>query len=81
MGLPQKKIPFSAKDFLAWEAEQMDKHEYLDGEVFNRVGARQDHVIVGLNLGSALRNHLRGTPCRALMSDMKLNVQAINAFY
>lgn len=43
--------------------------------------ARQGHVIVTLNLGSALREHLRGTPCRPLISDMKLHVPAMDAFY
>lgn len=81
MALPQEKQVFSAQDYLAWEAEQINKHEYVAGEVFGMVGARQQHVIVALNLGSLLREHLRGTPCRALISDMKLNVQAMDAFY
>lgn len=81
MGLPQEKMPFSAQEYLAWEAEQIEKHEYVAGEVFAMVGARQGHVIVALNLGSTLREHLRGTPCRPLIADMKLNVQALDAFY
>ncbi len=45
------------------------------------VGARQDHVIVAGNLFAYLREHLRGTPCRALIADMKLQVRAMDAFY
>ena len=81
MALVQEKITFGAQEYLAWEAEQIDKHEYVAGEVFGMVGARQEHVIVTLNLGSALREHLRGTPCRPLIADMKLNVPAMDAFY
>lgn len=81
MGLPQKKSVFSAQEYLAWEAEQADKNEYVAGEVFNMVGARQEHVIVALNLASALREHLRGTPCRTFIADMKLHVQEMDAFY
>lgn len=33
------------------------------------------------NLFIALRNHLRGGPCRVYFADMKLNVQVDNAFY
>lgn len=81
MSLAQEKMTFGAQEYLAWEAEQIDKHEYVAGEIFSMVGARQEHVIVTLNLGSALREHLRGTPCRPLIADMKLNVQAMDAFY
>ena len=81
MGLPQEKIPFGAQEYLDWEEKQSEKHEYIAGEVYGMVGARQDHVIAALNLGSALREHLRGTPCRALISDMKLSVPAMDAFY
>lgn len=81
MGLPQEQPKFSAQEYLTWEAEQMEKHEYVAGEVFAMGDTRQGHVIVTLNLGSALREHLRGTPCRPLIADMKLNVQAMDAFY
>ena len=81
MGLPPEKIPFGALEDLDWEEKQSEKHEYIAGEVYGMVGARQDHVIAALNLGSALREHLRGTPCRALISDMKLSVPAMDAFY
>lgn len=81
MGLAQEKMPFGAQEYLAWEEEQIDKHEYVAGEVFAMVGARQGHVIVAGNIFAALREHLRGTPCRPLISDMKLNVQVMDAFY
>lgn len=81
MGLPQEQTKFSAQAYLTWEAEQIDKHEYVAGEVFAMGGARQGHVIVAGNVFSQLREHLRGTPCRPLIADMKLNVQAMDAFY
>lgn len=81
MALTQEKMAFGAQEYLAWEAGQIDKHEYVAGEIFAMVGARRVHVIVTLNLASALREHLRGTPCQSLIADMKLNVQAMDAFY
>ncbi len=30
---------------------------------------------------SALRQHLRGTPCRTFISDMKLRVEAADAYF
>ena len=81
MGLPLPAPRFDVRDFLAWEAEQPTKHEFLAGEIFDRVGARQDHVIVALALASRLREHLRGTRCRAYTSDMPLHVLAANALF
>ena len=81
MGLSQPQTRFERADFLAWEAEQPSKHEYLDGEVFAMVGARQEHVLVAGALFARLREHLRGTRCRAYTSDMKLEIVAADAIF
>lgn len=60
--------------FLAWEAEQPDRHEFVDGEIFAMSGAEERHVTTTLNVAMALRQHLAGSPCRVLMIDMKLKV-------
>lgn len=74
-------LRFSAEDYLAWEETQAEKHEFVAGEVFAMAGARQDHVIVSLNIASALKRRLRGTPCRAYIADMKLRVETADAFF
>ncbi|MDP4027636.1 MAG: Uma2 family endonuclease [Gallionella sp.] len=80
MALTQEKMAFGAQEYLVWEAEQIDKREYVAGEAYAMVGARRVHVIVTGNLGSALREHLRGTSCHSLIASMKLNIQAMDAF-
>ncbi len=74
-------LRFSAEDYLAWEESQAEKHEFVAGEVFAMTGARQDHVVVSLNIASALKQRLRGKPCRSYMADMKLKVEAADAFF
>ena len=81
MGAPQQSHVFSIDDYMAWEAEQTERHEYLDGEVFAMDGARDAHNTIALNIGTHLRNHLRGTPCRAFIADMKLRVEAADAVF
>lgn len=81
MTLPTLKSQFTAAEFLAWDRDQTEKHEYLDGEVFAMAGASETHVTVTGNLYMALRTHLRGGPCRVLATEMKLRVEASNAFY
>ena len=81
MSLPLPQPRFDAPAYLAWEAGQADKHEYVDGEVFAMAGASDAHVTISLNLAMALRRHLRGGPCSVFISDMKLQVAEDNAFF
>ncbi len=81
MGLPLSQPAFDAEAYLAWEAEQPDKSEYVAGEVYAMVGVRRVHATVALNIGAALRAHLRGSPCLPFIADMKLHVASANAFF
>jgi len=67
--------------YLEWESAQAAKHEYVKGEVFAMVGATSGHVTVALNVAIALRQSLRGGPCRVFVSDMKLHVARANAYF
>ena len=44
-------------------------------------GGTTPHVTVAMNVAFALRQHLRGTPCRTYINDIKLRVEASNAYY
>jgi Uma2 family endonuclease len=67
--------------YLDWEKDQTEKHEYINGEIYAMVGARDTHVTVAGNVFALLREHLRGGPCRVYISDMKLSVEKANAFF
>lgn len=81
MAHPARRQTMSAQDFLAWEASQAQRHEFIGGEVFAMAGAEDRHVTVALNLAMALRQHLAGTPCRTYMSDMKLHAAAAQSYF
>jgi len=67
--------------YLAGEKDNKIKHEYINGEVFAMVGAKDSHVTVSLNLASLLRNHVRAGSCRVYMADMKVSVASANAYF
>jgi Uma2 family endonuclease len=76
------EVPFmTADDYLAGEAVSPLKHEYVDGEVFAMVGASEEHATIAGNVFALLRAHVRGSPCRVYMSDMKLCVELARAFF
>lgn len=81
MQLPIKFL--TVEEYLKAEESSNIRHEYVDGEIFAMAGASEEHNLITSNLIALLRPHLRGTPCRAFVSDMKLkvNVQNADIFY
>jgi Uma2 family endonuclease len=77
MNLPAYQSFISPEEYLEGETRSEIRHEYVDGEVYAMSGASEAHNIIALNIGSLLRNHLRGTPCRVFMSDMKVRIQSL----
>ena len=79
----------TAQEFLAWDAAQTVRHEFIAGRLHvlhgddepPLAGAGEAHVTVAGNLYVALRQHLAGTPCRTFITDMKLHVEVANAFF
>lgn len=81
MGLPAATSPFSFNEFLVWLDGQAIRHEFISGEVFAMAGGTAEHASAILNLGSALSAGLRGTTCRAFVSDMLVRIEAADAAY
>jgi Uma2 family endonuclease len=81
MGVPQPTPHLGIDDYLAWEAEQPGRHEYLQGEVYAMTGARDAHNTIALNVAVLLRDGLRGGPCRVYIADMKLRLDAAEAVF
>jgi Uma2 family endonuclease len=68
--------------FVRWEAEQDERYELVDGEVFAMTGGTYGHDRVRANLSAAMLAQLRGTPCRVVGPDVKLQVERdAPAFY
>jgi len=81
MSLPLPHTPLAATDYLAWEAVQDTRSEFINGEVYAMSGGTADHNAATLATGSTLRQHLKGKPCRAHVSDIKIHVEASNSFF
>lgn len=71
----------TVEQFLEWEADEGVRHQFVDGEVFLMAGAEDRHVTVAGNIYMALRRHLRGTPCKVFMADMRLIVAKAKHVY
>ncbi|MBV5309123.1 Uma2 family endonuclease [Chromatium okenii] len=76
-----ERLEISAEAYLQAEARSSVKHEYIAGEVFAMAGAQESHVTIALNIATLLRSHVRGSPCRVYISDMKVRVDAADSFF
>ena len=81
MGHAEIKTSMTAAEFVAWDAGQSVRHEFVRGEVFAMAGAGEAHVSVAGNVYLLLRQHLHGTSCRTFITDMKLRVEAADAYF
>lgn len=81
MALHAHLSPLSVADYLDGELRSQVRHEYVAGRVFAMAGASEAHNLIAGNLYTALRAHLRGGGCRTFMSDMKVRVEKMQAYY
>jgi Uma2 family endonuclease len=68
-------------EYLQWEEQQAEKHEYLDGQIIAMAGASENHVIITDNISAVLVTQLRGGKCHSFSSDMKLEIATENIYY
>ena len=77
----QPQTRFTFEDYLSVEREEMEtRHEFVDGEVFDMVGASENHNIIVSNLVGELRAQMKGRPCLTYSSDMKVRIESADAF-
>ncbi|HYN01311.1 MAG TPA: Uma2 family endonuclease [Vicinamibacteria bacterium] len=61
-------------EYLAAEAVAEVRHEYLNGEVWAMAGGTIEHGALALAVAGELRAALRGKPCRAFPSDVRVRI-------
>jgi Uma2 family endonuclease len=67
---PQRR--YSLDDYLSLEEGSSIRHEFFNGEIFAMAGGTVAHNQIAANLLAALGTALKGKPCRALGSDIRL---------
>jgi Uma2 family endonuclease len=75
MGKAATIQPLSAAEYLAWEREQPEKHEFHSGEVFAMAVRSPRHNFLSSAVGAELRAALRGKGCHVLSSDQRISTK------
>jgi Uma2 family endonuclease len=71
--------PLDLDGFLDWEERQPERFELAGGVVRMMAGGTEDHDRIAGNIFAALRTRLRGKPCSAHGSNLKLLSRAKGA--
>lgn len=81
--LEKSALWIGPEEYLAWEAAQDERSEYIEGQVFAMAEASPDHGRIAGNIFAALHSQLRGKACEAFVETMKVKIppQFSNAFY
>lgn len=64
----------SVQEYLAFEQDALNKHEYFDGEIFAMAGARPAHNVIAGNVLGELRTQLEDGPCLVYNSDQRVMI-------
>jgi Uma2 family endonuclease len=76
MTKPANQTTLTLERFLELEREAVQKHEFVDGQMYAMAGASERHNLIVTNLLVALKLAARASKCRVMSSDMKVVVQA-----
>lgn len=68
------KTKFTIDEYLRFEKDSPEKHEFFQGEIFAMSGASNRHNLIFSNLFTGIGIQLKGKPCKPFGSDMRIYV-------
>jgi Uma2 family endonuclease len=75
MVVAKEQFPkLTPEEYFQWEEQQLEKHEYFDGEIFAMGGGSKNHSLVAVRLSSLFFNHLDGSSCETSNSDLRVKI-------
>lgn len=72
MGLPKTDPRITVDEYLEMERAALERHVYLDGQVFAMAGESDEHSDISVNVIGLFYNQLRGKRCRPRGSNTKI---------
>lgn len=80
MGAAEKTL-HSIVDYLTYEDESQEKHEYHDGYIVSMAGGTANHSQISANVTGSMFASLKDKNCNYFNSDLKVSAQKVNHYY
>lgn len=74
IALTEKFPQLTPEEYFAWEEKQLEKHEYINGEVYAMSGGSKNHSLISVKFIALFSNHLEGGSCETGNSDLRVNI-------
>jgi Uma2 family endonuclease len=65
---------FTPEEYFAWEEQQVERHELIDGQVYAMSGGTINHGRIGIKVTSMLDTHLDNSACITGNSDVRISI-------
>ena len=72
--------PLTPEEYFAWEEKQLEKYEYIDGQIYAMGGGTVNHGRIAIRLTAMFAAHLDNSSCIIGSSDIKVNVFETNHY-
>lgn len=79
MAFPQEKLKatYTIEQYLKLERHSEERHEYIDGDIYEMAGESLAHSRINMNLAGEIRAQLKGKNCEALSPNMKVRTKVL----
>ncbi|MEH1916058.1 Uma2 family endonuclease [Nostoc sp.] len=67
-------------EYFAWEEQQLEKHEYINGEVYAMTGGSVNHSRIAIRFTTMFDTHLDASSCITGNSDLRVNIVGTNNY-
>jgi Uma2 family endonuclease len=68
------------EEYFAWEEQQLEKHEYINGQVYAMSGGSVNHSRIAIRFTTIFDTHLDASSCITGNSDLKVNILGTNNY-
>ena len=71
---------FTPEEYFSWSEHQLEKYEYIDGEVYAMSGGSKNHSLIAVKFTTLLNNHLDDRNCETGNSDLRVNIAGTSIY-
>lgn len=68
------------EQYFAWEEQQLEKHELLDGQIYAMTGGSVNHGRIAIRFTAMFDAHLANSGCITGNSDIRVNIVGTNNY-